>query len=398
MVGCRSAAWVLAAGLAMVCGCAHPEPAADPLRGADVIELGERTSNLTGAPLPRRLGTEVVDRDAVIEVLKRHARREWKKGEARRYAEGLTAMGLWPRDVDLLASLVQINVDQLGGFYLPDEHTIYVVDDAAGSVPLLGATSSNRDLGREFLLAHELIHAHQHSTHPELLEFFMRWHSQDDAANATAAAVEGHALRAAMQLYVEAHELPTPEVVAKYFGAEPNGSPSRDARPDPAHARLPLCARLPLGLSRGARSVGSRARLHRAGDAQGEAGRGLLGHGSRAARRPAAGALRQRLPEHAGRAGDLGALRRAGGGARRRDLDGLGWRPLPGGALRRTTRLAVGDVLGIRPKTPRSSSAPTPRSLTRWHRAPATGRRPGPQSRGARWWWRVPIWRRLCPG
>lgn len=223
MVGNRVAAVVALGALALSWGCAHGDAPTDRVPGTDVIELGERTASLTGAPLPQRLGTEVVGREQVAEIMRETAAAEWPPDEARRYVEGLSAMGLWPQGEDLVGSFVTVGSDQVGGFYLPRNETIYVVADSSTSHGMFGDGDGPRDVGRDFVLAHELIHAHQHATHPELLEFFVRWHSQDDAANAASAAIEGHALRTAMEVFVASQELPTPEVVAKYFGAEPTG-------------------------------------------------------------------------------------------------------------------------------------------------------------------------------
>lgn len=207
-------------GLAV--GCAHPDAPPAQLPESDVVALGARMEGVTGVPLPADLATQVVGRAEVKDILRSATLEEWPADESRRFAEGVIAMGLWPQDEDLIAALLAVSADHVGGFYLPSDRTIYVVADPRMS---FGGQDVDlqRDTGREFVVAHELIHAQQHTTHPELIEFFVRWHNQDDAANAASAAIEGHALHAAIEGLSEARGLPTPEIIAKYFGAEPTG-------------------------------------------------------------------------------------------------------------------------------------------------------------------------------
>ena len=203
-------------------GCAHHDAPVAPLPEADLVALGARMEGVTGVPLPADLATQVVQRAEVKEILRSATLAEWPPEESRRFAEGVIAMGLWPQDEDLIAALLAVSADHVGGFYLPSDRTVYVVADSRMS---FGAQdgSLRRDSGREFVVTHELVHAQQHTTHPELIEFFIRWHNQDDAANAASAAIEGHALHAAIEILTEARGLPTPEMIAKYFGAEPGG-------------------------------------------------------------------------------------------------------------------------------------------------------------------------------
>jgi hypothetical protein len=184
--------------------------------------LGEKTSVLRGAPLPAGVDTVLLSRDEVAGILDAANAADWPGDEVERYAEALIAMGLWPADRELSVALLSVNADEVGGFYLHRDRHVYIVAEPRMSYSVRGGEAPH-DLGREFVVAHELIHAHQHATHPDLIEFFINWHSQDDAANAVSAALEGEALRAAIEVVAASDDLPTPEIVAKYFGAEPTG-------------------------------------------------------------------------------------------------------------------------------------------------------------------------------
>ena len=222
MVGLRVVAGLLTGALFF--GCVHGESEPMPREGipaADMAALGELTTRLTGTVLPAEVAADVVLREEVVDILSASVAADWPGDEATRFAEGLVSVGLWPRDQNLLDSMLEVSANHVSGFYLPRDRMIYVVDDGAAS--LFGGAQRS-DAGRDFLVTHELIHAHQHASHPDLLEFFMSWHSQDDAASAVAAAVEGHALRAAIEVLVGEEELPTPEVVAKFFGPAPSGT------------------------------------------------------------------------------------------------------------------------------------------------------------------------------
>ena len=70
MVGLRVAVGLLSG--ALLFGCAHgtvetSQPA--PVSGADLGSLGERTSELTGTPLPDEVEADMVLRGEVMEIL-----------------------------------------------------------------------------------------------------------------------------------------------------------------------------------------------------------------------------------------------------------------------------------------------------------------------------------------
>lgn len=110
------------------------------------------------------------------------------------YQDGLTALGLWPEGVDVLDALGSVSRDELGGFYVPSERRLYVMRGAPTPFGVAAASwLVQRDLAREMPLAHEIVHALQHETHPELFGHDRFAVSQDDVEIGLQAAREGHA-------------------------------------------------------------------------------------------------------------------------------------------------------------------------------------------------------------
>jgi hypothetical protein len=83
--------------------------------------------------------------------------------------------------------------EEIAGFYVPESGVLYVVDDI--HVPFTMrflSTLLRRDLLREIVLSHEVVHLLQHRDTPALFDA-TRWLEQDDAGTAVQAAFEGDA-------------------------------------------------------------------------------------------------------------------------------------------------------------------------------------------------------------
>jgi hypothetical protein len=113
--------------------------------------------------------------------------------ELARYQERLVAIGLWPPERDLLDDTLRVAQEEVAGFYVSESRVLYVVEGL--DIPLSARFFSvllRRDLLREAVLSHEIVHLLQHRAAPGLFEAGM-WTDQDDAGEAVQAALEGDA-------------------------------------------------------------------------------------------------------------------------------------------------------------------------------------------------------------
>jgi hypothetical protein len=176
--------------------------------------LAERTARVTDSPLPADLRTQIVSIDEIAPILRGVLEEQWAPGEIDDYRDGLVAIGLWPRDRDLVEDMLSVSSDEVAGFYVPTRRTLYVIGDARIPFSMRVASSlSRRDFWREFVLAHELVHAHQHASHPALLDEYFTMHHQDDAVAAVSASIEGDATRYGLASAFEGIALPDPESI-----------------------------------------------------------------------------------------------------------------------------------------------------------------------------------------
>ena len=213
--------WILAGGaaaLTALSGCAHPLVSGGRLQEEAFARLSARTEAVTGTARPSDLRALPVTRAEVPAILQRVIEAQWGEQELSDYQEALIALGLWPPERDLMEATLGVFETEVVGFYVPADRTLYVVSDA--DVPVLMALLSlfaGRDLYREAVLAHELVHAHQHSSHPQLLATSLQSPDQGDAAAAASAALEGDAVRAGFEVSLRGGTLPDPERVERAF-------------------------------------------------------------------------------------------------------------------------------------------------------------------------------------
>jgi hypothetical protein len=187
---------LLLAALLWCGGCAYSLVSQGTLRVEPFQQIVARTVRARGIAPEGEVRTRVIRAAELPAILTRALTAEWSPQEIRGYQEGLTSLGLWPPDRDLVAEFVAVYSEQVVGLYLPAERTLYLVRDAPSpwSLRVLSALA-RRDLQREVILAHELVHFLQHQAHPGLMGTDPFWKSQDDAAAALQAALEGDALR-----------------------------------------------------------------------------------------------------------------------------------------------------------------------------------------------------------
>lgn len=227
------------AALVLLSACAHPLVSDGRLQQEPFERLSARTELVTGTPHPADLRALPVTRAEIPGILRRVIESQWGDEELRDYQDALIAMGLWPRERDLLEVTLAVFETEVVGFYVPADRTLYVVSDA--DVPMLMelfTLFTGRDLYREAVLAHELVHAHQHSSHPRLLDTSLRSPDQGDAAMAASAVLEGDALRAGFEVSLRSAAPPDPRQVELAFAGEAQGKEAGPLADAPALIRL----------------------------------------------------------------------------------------------------------------------------------------------------------------
>lgn len=213
----------IAIALAAV-ACATPlvrDGALQPHRYRAVLD---RTSRAWGETLEPPVPARLIHSDEVGPLLRELIADEWQPQDLADYVEALVAVGLWPPDRDLIAEHVAVSREEVAGFYAPTRRTLFVVGDLR--VPLwvrLQSALFRRDFFWETIVAHELVHALQHQTYPQVMEA-LRWRTQDDAVNAVSAAIEGDALRYGFEA-LGVPSLPEPAVVREQIeGSDHSGA------------------------------------------------------------------------------------------------------------------------------------------------------------------------------
>ena len=217
----RFAHGALAVGLLALCaGCAHSALEGDALLSEETARLRHAIEEVRGLTLSHDVPSRLIHADEVPAVVRRALLADASPEELAATQEALVTLGLWPEGRDLLSSYVAVTGEAGGGFYLPHERTLYVVADAPlGSRVFAGL--GGRDVAREMVLAHELVHALQHEHHPFWFEHGALLRSHADAASALQAALEGDAT-----LYgFLAVDLPPPDPARFRGGLEAGMSP-----------------------------------------------------------------------------------------------------------------------------------------------------------------------------
>ncbi len=97
------------------------------------------------------------------------------------YKNAYAVLGLLPRDMDLLETVIELQGDQLVGLYSVTRKTLYVVVNRPG------------EMGSHVILVHELVHALQHQHFPLTVAVLQGVRHNDDVASAIGGAIEGDA-------------------------------------------------------------------------------------------------------------------------------------------------------------------------------------------------------------
>jgi hypothetical protein len=132
-------------------------------------------------------------RSEMVEKYSAGVKESWESDEGWRYEKALVALGIWPPDRDMFRDLVRGLDWALDGFYDSESHSIYTPRDPkkAGEWSLYDLILG-RDVTHQFTLAHEILHALQHDSYPELYDRELQM-GQEDLAMALSAATEGDA-------------------------------------------------------------------------------------------------------------------------------------------------------------------------------------------------------------
>jgi hypothetical protein len=236
-------ALVLALALAIGAGgCSYSLVAGDQLRRNPFDEVVARTVRARGITPRGSVDARVLQQSEVRDVLQEAIEEEWPEEAIRDYQDALVALGLWPPDRDLADTFLDVMSQELLGVYVAAQHTLYVVSDASPPPFWFRTVSAmlGRDLYREAILAHEIVHLLQHERYPQLVELADIAQENDDVVGAIQAALEGDATRYGLAAMEIGTKLPPPEQYAELM-EEDISAREGDALTDaPAIIRLTL--------------------------------------------------------------------------------------------------------------------------------------------------------------
>jgi len=181
---------------AWLAGCSYSMVENGELRRDVFEDLARRTALTRGGSYPDDLRTSVVSRDAVPGLVREMVLNEWSTAELADYQASLEVIGVWPHGRDYLEEFECLAKQQIAGWYSVEDRRLYVVEEVSGVPTSLRLTSAllRRDLYREFVLSHELVHAIQDNEYRELMSTMAGLRQHDDFGLAASAAIEGDAL------------------------------------------------------------------------------------------------------------------------------------------------------------------------------------------------------------
>jgi len=226
--------------LVLATGCAWSLVSDGRIREEPFAEIVSRTAAVRGDPRPAEVDARVIDASEVPAVMRASIESELTPAELARYQERLVAIGIWPPERDLLDETLRVAEEEVAGFYLSESRVLYVVEglDMPVSARFLSVLL-RRDLLREAVLSHEIVHLLQHRAAPELFDVGT-WTDQDDAGEAMQAALEGDATYYGLLAIVagDANALPEPAEMQRGFDSA--------VRSESALAEAPALVRLTL--------------------------------------------------------------------------------------------------------------------------------------------------------
>ena len=147
-----------------------------------LISWKRATEQLRGLEFERRVHFRHLQRSELPAVIREIMAAAYPPGHVDDYAQAYAAIGALPAGVDLEASLLDLQQDQLLGLYDPQTETLYVI------------TGGGRD--RDYTAAtmiHELVHALQHQHFEPLFAVQQGLRHNDDLVSGLTAAIEGDA-------------------------------------------------------------------------------------------------------------------------------------------------------------------------------------------------------------
>lgn len=173
---------------------ASSEPAAgdEPVAAPETSDRGDRVvaqaltvvARIRGLQPKHPVKGEVIGREAMIERIRAHVRREVPAYAVRAQGEVLVALSLVPTDFDYEKSILELMTAELAGYYEPANETMYIADDLP-------------EQERKATLSHELVHALQ-DQHYDLEGRLKFAEDRGDAQTAVHALAEGDATSAMM--------------------------------------------------------------------------------------------------------------------------------------------------------------------------------------------------------
>jgi hypothetical protein len=251
----RAARLLAALPLALATGCAWSLVADGRIREEPFAEIVARTAAVRGDPRPAQVDARVIGAADVPAVMRASIESELEPAEIARYQERLVAIGLWPQDRDLVDEMLRVAQEEVAGFYVSDTRTLYVVEDLRMPFPVrLLSALLRRDLLREAVLSHEVVHLLQHRAAPGLFTID-DWTEQDDASEAVQAALEGDATHFGLLAVLagDPSGLPDPAELERSFDAAARGEGTLAEAPALVRLTLtfPYAGGYPLSLAEG---------------------------------------------------------------------------------------------------------------------------------------------------
>jgi hypothetical protein len=235
---------VASCALLLLSGCAWSLVDHGQIREQPFAEIVTRTAIARGDPRPEHVDARVVRQDELAPLLRENLLHERSADDVARYQTRLVAIGIWPPDRDLIEESLAIAREEIAGFYVPESDVLYVVDglDVPLSLRFLSSLA-RRDLLREIVLSHEIVHLLQHRDTPQVFDA-THWMDQDDAGTAVQTAFEGDATHYgfASLLVGTQGALPEPDELRREVEAE------YASRKSGAWAEAPALLRLTLAL------------------------------------------------------------------------------------------------------------------------------------------------------
>jgi hypothetical protein len=119
---------------------------------AQVETMIARVAKARGLPVRHKVPLRILDRAAMLKRIRAQAERDLPMDELAYQGEFLNAFGLIPPEYDFVAGMFALIEGQIAGFYVPEDGTMYLVDDLS-------------EAEAEETLAHELVHALQDQTY-----------------------------------------------------------------------------------------------------------------------------------------------------------------------------------------------------------------------------------------